>query len=54
MKDKIIIFLIFLNVLTLIASCGKLLEPVEATGGYVQVNLYGYDCITNNVSIWCN
>lgn len=50
MKDKLIICLLLLNLVT---GCGQLLEEAKATGNYQLVDLFGYRCITNNVSIWC-
>lgn len=51
MKDKVIIFLLTLNVIT---SCRKAIEEAQANNAYQYVTLYGYNCITNYVSIWCN
>lgn len=51
---KSIILLVSLTILNLILiSCGAVFEA-EATDSYRLVNLYGYECITNDVSIWCN
>jgi hypothetical protein len=45
--------LILITVLNLfIAACGR--NSAQANAGYYQVTLYGYTCITNNVSIWCD
>jgi hypothetical protein len=52
MKDKLIIILLLLN---LFSSCGEILEEAGANvGGYQLLELYGYQCITNFSSIWCN
>lgn len=50
-KDRIIMLLLLLN---LASSCGSLFEDAKATGNYQLVNLYGYRCITNYSSIWCD
>ena len=42
------IFLVILNML--IVSCGE----VKASGGYRIEIMFGYTCITNDVSIWCD
>lgn len=44
------LFLIF-SISFLLISCGT--DIAEANGGYRLTNLYGYECITNDVSIWC-
>ncbi len=52
MKDFKTIFIILLTVLNLlIVSCGK---SNASAGFYRMETLYGYPCITNDVSIWCD
>lgn len=50
MKKLTIVFFI-LSVLSFAVSCAQV---VQADQGYQLVQLYGYECITNNISIWCN
>ena len=50
---KLIMILNLLMLFGLLAtSCGKKAEADASS--YQLVNLYGYECITNGVGIWCN
>lgn len=51
MKNLKVNLILILLVLNLLNSCGT--DIAEANGGYRLVNLFGYECITNDVSIWC-
>lgn len=51
MKKQILLMIALTIVNLLIVGCGAL--EAEADGGYKLVNLFGYECITNNKSIWC-
>lgn len=43
-------FLILLTVLNLLIACGG---NLKASSGYRLETLFGYTCITNDVSLWC-
>lgn len=48
---KIIILAIFTIINAIIVSCGN---NAKAEGGYELQYLFGYKCITNGQSIWCD
>ncbi len=52
MKNKTTVYLVIMVTILnlLISACGT----ANANGGYRLEFMFGYDCITNDVSIWCD
>jgi hypothetical protein len=51
MKKLNYLLLLSITLLNLLIACGN--NQANASGGYRLQNLFGYTCVTNDVSIWC-
>ena len=49
-QTRLIIVLTIINVL--VVSCGAIKDS-KASSSYRLVDLFGYECITNDVALWC-
>ena len=49
-QTKLLIALTIINLV--LVGCGAI-SDATASGSFRLTNLYGYECITNDVALWC-